>query len=338
MESIEFIDSHTAGEPTRVVIAGGPTLGSGSLGERMGVMRTEFDHFRRSVVLEPRGSQAVVGALLCEPTDASCDAAVIFFNNTGYLGMCGHGTIGLAVTLNYLGRVGLGTSRIETTVGVVTAELLSTNRVAIQNVPAFRFRNQVEVSVPGVGNLVGDIAWGGNWFYLVKESPIPLSEANIPALTQASWATLRELQKQGITGADATSIDHVEFFGPPSTTEDQSGDPHATSSPNRHGSRVTVANSRNFVMCPGGAYDRSPCGTGTSAKLACLAADGELEPGETWIQQGILRSSFEASYQTLADGRVLPTIIGEAFVTAEGRLLIDPADPFRHGIIADPNQ
>ena len=311
MKTLDFIDSHTAGEPTRVIFSEGPDLGSGPLQERVERMAREFDDFRTMSILEPRGSEALVGALLCEPFASDCTTGVIFYNNRGYLGMCGHGTMGLAVTLARLGRVDPGTFRIDTPVGAVEVELLTGCRVAIRNVPAYRFRKEVAVDVPQLGPLIGDIAWGGNWFYLVKESPLPLTRDQIPMLTDATKRVLSALNTQGITGADEAKIDHVEFFGPAQSEE---------------------ADSRNFVLCPGGEYDRSPCGTGTSAKLACLAADGILQPGEQWVQEGILGTSFEARYERLDSDRISPTIVGEAYVTAEGQLLAHPQDPFRQGI------
>ena len=311
MNTVEFIDSHTAGEPTRVIVSGGPDVGTGPLHERVERLSREFDGFRTMSILEPRGSEALVGALLCQPFHADCITGVIFFNNRGSLGMCGHGTMGLAVTLARMGRVDCGVFQIDTPVGAVEVELQTESRVTIRNVPAYRFRKEVAVDVPQLGPLIGDIAWGGNWFYLVKESPLPLTIDNIPLLTDATKRVLAALHAQCIAGADGAMIDHVEFFGPAHSSE---------------------ADSRNFVLCPGGEYDRSPCGTGTSAKLACLAADGELEPGELWVQEGILGTCFLGRYERLDNDRISPTISGDAFVTAEGRLLVHPQDPFRLGI------
>jgi 4-hydroxyproline epimerase len=305
------IDSHTAGEPTRVIVSGGPELGFGPLRERVRRFRETADSFRRAVILEPRGSEALVGALLCEPEDSSCTAGVIFFNNAGYLGMCGHGMIGVAVTLAYLGKIGLGTHRVETPVGVVEVKLIDPNQVAIENVPSFRHRTKVRLEVETLGTVVGDVAWGGNWFFLVEPSPFPLTGNNIRQLTTAAEQVRKVLRQRGITGAQGEEIDHIEFFGPP-----QSPDAH----------------SRNFVHCPGGAYDRSPCGTGTSAKLACLAADGKLRPGERWVQESIIGSRFTATYREASEGRVIPTIIGHAYVCGETVLIQQPDDPFRHGI------
>ena len=309
MDDIFVIDSHTAGEPTRVVISGGPKLGTGSLAQRRDIFRTHFDCFRSAVVNEPRGSDVLVGGLLCEPSDPACIAGVIFFNNVSYLGMCGHGTIGLVATLAYLGRIGVGEHRIETPVGTVTARLLEDGRVTVYNVPSFRHAQQVAVEVEGHGQVTGDVAWGGNWFFLVDDHGQDLRFEQVEHLTDFAWRIREALDRAGVTGAGGAPIDHIELVGPGGND----------------------ANARNFVLCPGKAYDRSPCGTGTSAKLACLAADGKLGPGEPWIQESIIGSRFEASYM-IEDGHVRPSITGSAYITLEGKLVLDAHDPFRWGI------
>ena len=308
MQRISIIDSHTGGEPTRLVIAGGPDLGNGSLHERRERFIKEFDHIRSAIVCEPRGSDVIVGALLCEPQDPSCTAGVIFFNNIGALGMCGHGTIGLVVSLAHLGRMQVGRHRIETPVGIVETELHADGSVTVHNVPARRVKKNIAIEVPGHGRVIGDVAWGGNWFFLVSDHGYDLQLANVDALTDFTWKIRQTLQKSGITGDEGGEIDHIELFAP---------------TPN--------ADSRNFVLCPGKAYDRSPCGTGTSAKVACLAADGKLAEGEIWRQESIIGSIFEASYRRDGD-LILPSIRGHAWVNAEVTLLIDEADPFRWGI------
>lgn len=308
---MRFIDSHTAGEPTRVIVDGGPDLGAGSLSERRDVFARDFDSWRRSIILEPRGFDALVGALLCAPMDPSCVAGVIFFNNAGYLGMCGHGAIGVAVTLAYLGRIGPGMHRLETPVGVVTMDLKDDHTVSIENVPSYRYLEQVSVEVEGHGVLHGDVAWGGNWFFLGHDAGIPLDVTHLRELMDLGEGIKAGLRRAGITGKDGAEIDHVELFGLPWDAG---------------------ANGRNFVLCPGGQYDRSPCGTGTSAKVACLAAAGMLQPGETWIQEGILGSPFEATYRLDGEGRIVPRITGRAYVCAEGQLLRQPGDPFIDGI------
>ena len=312
MQRIYVIDSHTGGEPTRVVISGGPDLGSGPLADRVRVFRERFDTFRSCVVTEPRGSDVIVGAVLCEPHEPGCAAGVIFFNNVGVLNMCGHGTIGLVVTLAHMGKLGPGTHRIDTPVGVVAATLHPGNRVTVRNVPSARHRKAVMVDVPGIGAVTGDVAWGGNWFFLVSDHREALHVRNVERLTDVTWRIRQALEANGITGADGGLIDHIELFGPPTD-------------PANH--------SRNFVLCPGKAYDRSPCGTGTSAKLACLVADGKLEPGEVWRQESVIGSVFEGTAEPAGEpGVVIPSITGSAYVTAEATLLADPADPFRDGI------
>ena len=307
---VKIIDSHTGGEPTRVVIAGGPDLGDGSMAERRTCFEREHDSFRSAVVNEPRGSDVMVGALLCEPVDSSCAAGVIFFNNVGYLGMCGHGTIGLVATLEHLNRLGPGEHKIETPVGVVGVVLHDNREVTVHNLPSHRSAANVAVIVPGRGTIRGDVAWGGNWFFLVQEHGLELEVGNTEALTEFCWTIRGALREQGITGDDGREIDHVELFAP---------------------SRLPGADSKNFVLCPGKAYDRSPCGTGTSAKLACLYADGKIKEGQVWRQESIVGSVFDGSVR-VRDGRVYPSIRGAAFVNGEADLILDSRDPFCMGI------
>jgi 4-hydroxyproline epimerase len=307
---IQVIDSHTGGEPTRVVVSGGPDVGNGSMAGRLARFRSEHDRFRRAVVNEPRGSDVMVGALLCEPVDSSAAAGVIFFNNVGYLGMCGHGTIGLVATLAYLGRIAPGDHRIETPVGVVTATLHESGEVTVGNVPSRRIAKHVALDVPGYGTVYGDVAWGGNWFFLVNDHGQELSLDRVEDLTDFTWRIRQALPQQGITGENGQEIDHIELFVP---------------------SRLEGVDSKNFVLCPGKAYDRSPCGTGTSAKLACLYADGKLTEGQVWRQESIVGSVFEGSI-AIVDGQVHPRIKGSAFVNAEATLILDERDPFCWGI------
>ncbi|KQW58048.1 4-hydroxyproline epimerase [Variovorax sp. Root411] len=309
MQRIQVIDSHTGGEPTRLVIGGFPDLGGGSMAERRALLAERHDKWRAAAVLEPRGSDVVVGALLCEPVSPDAAAGVVFFNNAGYIGMCGHGTIGLVASLAHMGRIGVGEHRIETPVGTVTTTLHEDGSVSVRNVPAYRHLHQVAVELPSHGTVRGDVAWGGNWFFLVSEHGQRVASDNLAALTGYTSALRRALAAQGITGADGAEIDHVELFA-----NDSEG-----------------ADSRNFVLCPGNAYDRSPCGTGTSAKIACLAADGKLAPGEVWTQASVIGSRFEASYE-IADGKVIPTLRGRAYISAEATLLIEEDDPFGWGI------
>lgn len=310
MQRVQVIDSHTGGEPTRVVIAGGPELGSGTMAQHRDRLRERHDDFRAAVVNEPRGSDVLVGALLCEPSDPTCVAGVVFFNNVGYLNMCGHGTIGVAVTLAHLGRIQPGQHRLETPVGIVGFEYRGGNRVTIENVPSHRHAARVRVHVERHGTVTGDVAWGGNWFFLVNDHGQELSLGNVERLTDLTWRIRQALVRDRITGAGGEEIDHIELFGPPQH-------------PGNH--------SRNFVLCPGKAFDRSPCGTGTSAKLACLLADGKIREGEAWRQESIIGSVFDGSIRKV-DGLLIPSITGSAYVIGETTLLFDPDDPFRHGI------
>jgi 4-hydroxyproline epimerase len=321
MKRIPFLDSHTGGEPTRLITEGFPDLGRGTVAEQLSRLKTDFDTFRTQVLCEPRGNDVLVGALLVPPADPTCQLGVVYFNNVGYLGMCGHGTIGLIASLSYQGKITPGTYRIETPVGVVEATLhpltpspipmeegrAYPNRVSVRNLPAYRLLERVAVEIDG-RTVHGDVAWGGNWFFLCHDHEQEISLKNLEQLTDFAWRVREAYTQMGLTTPDGHEIDHVELFAP-----------------------TPEADSQSFVLCPGKAYDRSPCGTGTSAKLACLMADGKLAEGQVWRQQSIIGSIFEGQVQ-VQDGKVIPTITGEAWVMAEGNLLIDERDAFKGGI------
>ena len=322
LSTVAIIDSHTAGEPTRCVLSGAPNLGSASMASRLEILRCQYDGLRRAILAEPRGSEILVGALLLPPCSPDAATGVIYFNNTGYLGMCGHGSIGVLATLAHMGKIQPGRHKIETPVGTVEATLHDQHRVSIHNLPAYRFKADVALDVPDYGCIHGDIAWGGNWFFLVHPSEnLPLDRltaAHAPTLLACSRAIREALDRAEIRAAGGAEIDHIELFGP-------AGEP--------------ANHCRNFVLCPGMEYDRSPCGTGTSAKLACLAADGQLAPGQLWRQEGILGSVFEGCYEPCSDpafppGAIYPTITGKAWITATANLLFDPTDPLREGVPA----
>ena len=313
MKRIPYLDSHTGGEPTRLITSLPFDLGTGSVADKLSTLKMHHDDLRRTVLLEPRGSDVLVGAYLVPPADPTCQFGVIYFNNVGYLGMCGHGTIGLIASLAYLGKVQPGVIRVETPVGVVEATLHKNeageypNKVSVQNIPAYRHLTHVPVTVDGK-TIHGDVAYGGNWFFLCHDHGLDVSMQNLEALTDFSWRVREQFTANGITGANGAEIDHVELFA---STPD--------------------ADSKSFVLCPGKAYDRSPCGTGTSAKLACLYGDGKLQVGQTWKQQSVVGSIFEGSIQLDGD-KIIPTITGEAWVMAEGTILVDDRDPFAKGI------
>jgi len=305
MQSIHFIDSHTGGEPTRVVTGGFPDLGGGSVAERAKRFAADFDHYRSAIVCEPRGNDVLVGALLVAPDDPANSAGVIFFNNVGLLGMCGHGTIGLVATLAHMGKMGEGSHGIETPVGTVTATLHGDRSVSVANVPSYRKAKAIAIDVPGVGRVTGDLAWAGNWFFLVSDHGEELSLQRTDRLTDVAWRI-----RVAVNGGGYPEVDHIELFGPPACGGD----------------------SRSFVLCPGKAYDRSPCGTGTSAKLACLHAAGKLKPGQKWRQASILDTVFEGRITELPDEKIIPHVSGCAWVNGESTYFFNPSDPFRHGI------
>jgi 4-hydroxyproline epimerase len=307
--TISVVDSHTEGEPTRVVVEGWRQPAGATMAARRDDLAAHWDHLRSAVVCEPRGHDAMVGALLTPPVTAGAATGVIFFNNVGCLGMCGHGAIGVVRTLEHLGRVTPGTVALDTPVGAVSAELGLDGSVTIRNVPAYSHARDVEVEVPGLGRVHGDVAWGGNWFFITHLPDLALELGAVDALTRVTRDIMRALRTAGITGEGGAEIDHVELSGPPVRPD---------------------ADSRNFVLCPGGAYDRSPCGTGTSARMAALHARGELALGERWRQESITGSLFTGWLEEEA-GRLIPYIRGTAYVTGESVLHFDPADPFRAG-------
>ncbi|MBL8761990.1 MAG: proline racemase family protein [Phycisphaerae bacterium] len=316
LRRVRVIDSHTEGEPTRVVIDGGPDLGRGTMAERLAIFREKFDDLRSGIINEPRGSDILVGALLTPPTSARAVCGVIFFNNVGFLNACGHGTIGVARTLAHLGKIGAGSHVIQTPVGEVTIHLDPAGRITIDNVASYRAAKDMAVEVPGRGRVVGDVAWGGNWFFLISDHGQTLSLENAEELTRYAWDVRAALTRAGIRGDDRSpgggEIDHIELFGPPQRSD---------------------ADSKNFVLCPGKAYDRSPCGTGTSAKMACLFADGMLNEGQVWRQESIIGSLFTGSVRREGE-KLIPSISGSAHITGEATLILDPGDPFRYGIRA----
>lgn len=312
VEKVRIIDSHTAGEPTRVVVEGGPQITIKGAKQVRDFLNKSADWLRCALIHEPRGFEAMVGAFLCEPADETCVAGVVFFNNTGYLNGCLHGSMGVIETLAHLGKISPGCHRLETPVGVITAELDEEGFVTISNVPSYRLRTGVSLEVPGYGKVRGDVAWGGNWFFLVDQQGPAIGAKNIEKLTDFAKSIREALDASDIRGAGDAIIDHVELFSAP-----ESG---------------VSADSQNFVLCPGQAYDRSPCGTGTSAKLACLAASGQLKEEEVYLQAGILGTAFEGRYQRLDEQRITPIVRGRAFVTAEGELILREDDPYRYGV------
>ena len=308
---MKIIDSHTGGEPTRTIVSGLDTP-RGAKATR-DFLENEADWVRTTLINEPRGFDAIVGACLCEPEDSTCITGVVFFNNLSCLHSCLHGTIGIVETLAYLDRIKPGEHHIETPVGIVTALLAEDHSITVKNIPSYRFAEDVRVTLPDGREIAGNISWGGNWFFLISNQGPEIRAQNIAALTDFTKTVRDALHTQNITGENGAEIDHIECFSSP-----QPG---------------INADSQNFVLCPGSAYDRSPCGTGTSAKIACLAASGELTEGGIWHQASIIGSVFEGSFESIPDSdKIIPIVTGRAFITAETTIIIHPNDPFKHGI------
>ncbi|MFK7850112.1 MAG: proline racemase family protein [Akkermansiaceae bacterium] len=307
---LKIIDSHTAGEPTRVVVSGGPVVPEIGAAAASEYLRDHADWMRRCLIDEPRGFEAVVGAFLCEPLDTDCIVGVVFFNNAGYLHSCIHGMIGVMQTLRHLGRIEAGVHKVETPIGTLRVKMDDQEKVTVENVPSYRLAERISVEAEGFGKITGDVAWGGNWFFLISEQGPAVKKAGIEELIRFTKAVRRGLLAEKVVGDDGHPVDHVEVFA--------------------KAEEGVCADSQNFVLCPGGAYDRSACGTGTSAKVACLAADGALAEGEIYRQAGILGEVFEAQYRAMGE-KVVPSISGRAWITAESRVVIHSDDPFRYG-------
>lgn len=299
---MDVIDSHTGGMPTRVILSGGPDLGTGSLSERAEVLATRSADYCRRLLSPPFGQAAMVGALLVAPDDHSAETGVIFFDAGAVLGMCGHGLIGLGVTLSQRGQVTSERSfAIDTPAGVVACTLKDQNTLIFRNIESFRFKKGVVVDLPQCGQVRGDLAYGGNWFFITESAPVPLCMDHIPALRACAMALRAELVARGVRGAGGAPIDHIIFQNKTDGGADGGG-------------------WRNFVLCPDDDFDRSPCGTGSSAWLACLAADGRVQVGETLVQESITGSAFTLSFQPGPQGGIYPLVTGQAIVTAQSRL------------------
>ena len=308
--NVEVIDSHTGGEPTRGVVNGWPQPEGKTLSERVCFMKENQEHLRTGAICEPRGHNAIVGALLTPPENPESLTGVIFFNDVGYIGMCGHAMIGTVETLRHLGKLNSHKALIDTPVGTVSIEIGDDGNVTVANVPSYLYMGDAEVYVEGLGQVRGDVAWGGNWFFLVNNQGPELTMSNIDFLMSSTKKIRQALIDSGITGEDGAVVDHIEFFGDPVHPD---------------------AHSKNFVLCPGNAYDRAPCGTGTSAKLACLYAKGKLQVGQEWIQESITGSLYKCWLEDI-DGVITPFVTSRAHITAESTQYFSEEDDFCWGI------
>jgi len=313
-DRLRVIDSHTIGEPTRVVIddtlVAGLDLGGGSVRERCDRFRERYDHVRRAIVCDPRGAVAMVGVILLPPADPKCRFGAFYVNRVGFLDMCGHATIGLAVTLGRLGHVEPGSFRLETPAGVVGVTWHGGSEASFECVPPRRIHKTLSLDCDDGSRVTGDVATSGLWFFLCRDHGLPVEPAAIPALTARAWAIRRGLEAAGITGDSGAVIDHVVLLGPP---------------------LERVNDGRAFVLCPDGAFDRSPCGTGTSALVGCLFEDGVIGEAQVWRQESVLGGVYEASIRR-EGGILVPTVRGRAWLTGETTLYFAADDPYREGL------
>ena len=311
---LRVIDSHTIGEPTRVVIdeslVAGLDLGMGSVRERRDRFRDRYDHVRSALVGDPRGTNAMVGVILVPPADPSCRFGAFYVNRVGYLDMCGHATIGLAVTLGSQGIIEPGSFRLETPAGVVGVMWHGGGAASFECVPPRRIAKSLALACDDGSRVTGDVATSGLWFFICRDHGLAVEPAAIPALTERAWSIRRALEARGITGDGGEVIDHVVLLGPP---------------------REPGNDGRAFVLCPDGAFDRSPCGTGTSALVGCLLDDGMLAEGRTWRQESVLGGVYEARIRR-EQGVAVPTVRGRAWLTAETTLHFAADDPYRIGL------
>ena len=313
-ERLRVIDSHTIGEPTRVVLdeslVAGLDLGGGSVRDRRDRFRDRCDHVRSALVGDPRGTTAMVGVILVPPADPTCRFGAFYVNRVGYLDMCGHATIGLAVTLGARGIIEPGDFRLESPAGVVGVTWHGGGEASFECVPPRRIAQNLALACDDGSRVTGDVATSGLWCYLCRDHGLPVEPTAIPALTARAWSIRRALEARGLSGDGGEVIDHVVLLGPP---------------------RDPGNDGRAFVLCPDGAFDRSPCGTGTSALVGCLFEDGILTAGRTWRQESVLGGVYEASIRRERD-ILVPTVRGRAWLTAETTLHFAGDDPYRTGL------
>jgi proline racemase len=327
---LQAVDSHTAGEPTRIVTGGLPPVAGATMAEKRAALRIRHDALRRALVHEPRGHDAIVVAYLVPPCHPDAHAGVVFCNDVGYLGMCGHGAIGVATVLVGMGMVPAQEPEtrvvLDTPAGLVPCRVAVSNgrarAVTITNVPSFQFRQRAIAAVPGFGKVAADIAWGGNWFAFVEAAQLGLhvDKAHLPQLLPAAIAVREALAANGVRGVHPESgeeqlVDHVKLFD-------------ALEGP--------TPGARAMTLCPGTAYDRSPCGTGTSAKLAVLHSKGELGVGEWFTSESVIGTRFRARIAATTQvgqfAAIVPEIEGAAYVTGLQTFVLDPEDPCVHGL------
>jgi 4-hydroxyproline epimerase len=322
------IDAHTCGNPVRVVAGGGPPLNGATMSERRQDFIARYDWIRTGLMFEPRGHDVMSGSILYEPMRDDCDAAILFIETSGCLPMCGHGTIG---TVTVLIEEGLVTPKregrlvLEVPAGIVEAEYRRDNldnvvEVRIRNIPSFLYRSGIDVDVEGFGRVVFDVAYGGNFYAIIEP------QASYPGLDAISAFDIQRLSpiirrlindKYSLVHPDDPTISglrHILWAGQPHHPE---------------------AHARNAVFYGEKAIDRSPCGTGTSARMAQKAARGELKVGDDFVHESIIGSLFhgrvEASAKVGPFDAIVPSVAGQAWITGHNTIFLDERDPFVKG-------
>ncbi|MCX7884843.1 MAG: proline racemase [Caloramator sp.] len=328
IRTINAVDSHTMGEPTRIVIGGVPVIPGKTMPEKKAYLEKNLDHIRTAIMHEPRGHKDMFGSIITQPTKEEADLGIIFMDGGGYLNMCGHGSIGALTVAVELGMVPVKEPYTDVVLeapaglvkGKVKVEDGKAKEVSIVNVPSFLYKQDVEVDVPEVGKLTIDISFGGSFFALVKSSDIAIDicTSNAQKLCDVGMKILKAVNEQVKVQHPVLehikSVDLVEIYGP-------AKNPKATL--------------QNVVVFGQGQVDRSPCGTGTSAKLATLYAKGQLKINEEFIYESITGTMFKG--RVLEETKVgdykaiIPEITGSAYITGFNQFIIDPEDPLKYG-------
>jgi len=320
------IDSHTAGHPTRIVVGGLPKVRGGSVAQKRDYIKSKMDYIRTLLCNEPRGHSCMYGAFLVEPSSEDADFGVIFFSTASYDDMCGHGTIGVATVLTEMNMVRREepTTEVtfETPAGLVRVETKvvggKVKSVSFVNVPAFLYKKDISIDVPGYGEVKGDVAFGGNWFFYVnaKEIGVRVRSENVDALARAGIAIKNEFNKE------------FDLVHP--TNPNISRKLLATSIID-----IPVKNKnadQNNIVVEGKWVDRSPCGTGTSGRMAVLFAKNKLGLNEDFVNESITGETFRG--RLIGETKVgeypavVPEITGNAYITGFNHIILDPDDPF----------
>ena len=323
------IDGHTCGNPVRLVAGGGPLLEGSTMMERRAHFLAEFDWIRTGLMFEPRGHDVMSGSILYPPTRPDCDIGILFIETSGCLPMCGHGTIGtvtMAIEHGLVKPKTPGVLRLDTPAGLVVAEYRQVGdhveEVRITNVPSFLFAENLTVECPVLGEIAVDVAYGGNFYAIVGPQENFRDMADHSAADFIAWSPVvrqRLNEKYSFIHPENPGINrlsHMLWTGAPVSPE---------------------ADARNAVFYGDKAIDRSPCGTGTSARMAQLHARGDLKAGDDFIHESIIGSLFKGRVEseTTIDGKpaIIPSIGGWARMTGLNTIFIDDRDPFAHGFV-----